>query len=243
MQLSGRREALEAAKKNLHSSGGSHKAAGYYRHRRENISAFLDKGGHRLLDVGCGAGQFGAYLKQHGYAAEVVGIEKDPKAAEEATAHLDQVFRVDLNGTTISELLAPAGIETGSFDVVVCADVLEHLVDPWQTLSGLSEYLAPGGKVIASIPNVRHWSVWLPLLLKGRWDYTDAGIMDRTHLRFFTRATMRELFVMAGLDVVEDRPLIGGKWRLLDTCSMHLLRELVAVQWVFVAKRKPGTAT
>lgn len=211
----------------------------YYQHRRISVSESISKGAHRILDVGCGAGNFGAYLLQSGHAKDVVGIELIQAAADEASTKLNQVYCADLNRSRVADLLQTP-TECMPFDYIVCADVLEHLVDPWQVLRDLSCYLAPGGKIIASIPNVRHWTVWLPLIVKGRWDYLDEGIMDRTHLRFFTKATILDLFASAGLDVVELRPLIGGKWRLVDKYSLQLLREMVAIQWVCVGVRKDG---
>lgn len=195
----------------------------YFRSRRVNLAESLVKGSNRVLDVGCGAGNFGAFLKQQGYASEVVGIEVNQQIADEALKNLDQVFCADLNYTKISNFFSPQ--KAILFDYIICADVLEHLIDPWQTLADLAGYLTPAGKIIASIPNVRHWSVWLPLVLNGSWEYKDAGIMDRTHLRFFTKKTMRQLFESANLDVVEMRPLIGGKCKIVDKYSLHLLRD------------------
>ncbi len=206
----------------------------YYRHLRGNITDHIRKGPHRVLDVGCGAGVFGELLRKNGYAERVVGIEIDRQAADEAATRLTKVICADINRTGINTLLATEN--DGPFDYIICADVLEHLIDPWQAMAQLVTHLSPDGRLIASIPNVRHWSVWLPLLLKGHWEYKDAGIMDQTHLRFFTRKTMRELFTGAGLEIVAGRPLIGGKWRLVDRYSMHLLRDFVAVQWVLVGK-------
>ena len=208
----------------------------YYKNRRISISSFLSKGANRILDVGCGAGSFGAYLKQNNFASEVIGIEINRNAVKEALSKLDYVYCLDLNRTKVAQLLSPSSIEP--FDYIVCADVLEHLVDPWQVLYDLSAYLALDGKIIVSIPNVRHWTVWLPLILNGKWDYQDAGIMDRTHLRFFTKSTILDLFKSSGLTVVKIRPLIGGKWRLVDKYSLHLLQDFVAIQWVFVGVRK-----
>ncbi|MBA3013507.1 MAG: class I SAM-dependent methyltransferase [Desulfobulbaceae bacterium] len=213
----------------------SNTSANYYQNRRENIAQFISKGNNRILDIGCGAGNFGSFLKQNNYASEVIGIEIDRTAADEALTKLDQVHCADLNRTRISELLIPP---TNSFDFVVCADVLEHLIDPWQTLYDLSTHLTPTGKLVASIPNVRHWTVWLPLIMNGKWNYVDAGIMDRTHLRFFTKISIQELFTTAGLDIIELRPLIGGKWKLVDQFSLQLLRDFITVQWVIVGTHK-----
>ena len=209
---------------------------GYYQHRRENISKFIDKKESHVLDVGCAAGNFGAFLKNSGQASEVIGIEVDQQAADQAGRNLDKVYCADLNQTSVDEILGTS--DKKPFDYIICADVLEHLVNPWQILGALALRLAPGGKIIASIPNVRHWSVLIPLLFQGKWQYLDSGIMDRTHLRFFTRTTMMQLFDDAGLNVSEIQPLIGGKWKLVDKYSLRLLRGFVAVQWVLVGTQK-----
>jgi 2-polyprenyl-3-methyl-5-hydroxy-6-metoxy-1,4-benzoquinol methylase len=210
-------------------------ASGYFQKYRKNISVSISLGENRILDVGCGAGNFGAFLKESGFASEVVGLEIDHQAASEAMTKLDEVFCVDLNQTTINEIFSSSYVK--SFDYIICADVLEHLIDPWIVLKDLVGLLGPGGKVVASMPNVRHWTVWLPLIINGSWNYVDAGIMDRTHLRFFTKRNMQELFTSSGLKINEVRPLIGGRWNLIDKLSLHLLRDFVAVQWVIVGSR------
>ena len=96
----------------------------------------------------------------------------------------------------------------GEYDVIVFADVLEHLRDPERVLRSLAPFLARGGRVLASIPNVAHWSIrWR--LLAGRWQYQDRGILDRTHLRFFTRETALALFASAGLAVTRATGVYG----------------------------------
>ena len=114
-----------------------------------------------------------AYAREHGAYDEVI------------TGYFPQVLAVD-----------PAQ----TFDLVTFNDVLEHIIDPWATLRETLTYLNPGGKVIATVPNIRYAPV-LWQLLKGRWDYTDIGTLDRTHVRFFTRATMIEMFEGAGYRV------------------------------------------
>ena len=210
----------------------------YYSNVRRDLAQYVVKGNHRILDVGCGAGYFGEYLKLHGHAAEVVGIEIDTAAANEAATKLDCVLCANLNESSIVEVLKD--FDKAKFDYIVCADVLEHLIDPWSVLSDLVTFLKPGGQVMVSIPNVRHWSVWLPLILRGQWEYRNVGIMDRTHLRFFTRFSGIELLKRAGLDVAIYHPLIGGKWCLVNKFSMGLLEELVAIQLVFVGVTKVG---
>ena len=121
-----------------------------------------------------------------------------------ARTHLDRVEVADIE---VGLPFAPA-----SFDTVIFADVLEHLIDPWRVLRETTALLSPGGCVIASIPNIQHHRV-LRGLMNGRWQYRDRGITDRGHLRFFTLQTIRELFASAGLDVVHVDRVYKRTWR------------------------------
>ena len=164
-------------------------------------------GGHKsVLDVGCATGYLARALRERGCA--VSGIEYDAEAAEQARPHLDHLVVGDLN---VLDLAAEFGGRT--FDVVVLGDILEHLVDPTEVLARLVGLLAPGGSVVISIPNVAHGSLRLALL-QGSWDYRELGLMDRTHLRFFTRSTLLAMVRTAGLAAVDVRattldPLAG----------------------------------
>lgn len=155
--------------------------------------------GARVLDVGCGIGDFSARVRDS-LGATVTGIEPDAARAAESRRR----------GLTVSEQVLEAQPEgaMGPFDVVLYMDVLEHLADPGAELRAARRVLAPGGAVIASIPNVAHWSVRMDLL-RGRFDYARYGIMDATHLRWFTARTVRTLFESAGLRVVEHRHSAG----------------------------------
>ena len=146
-----------------------------------------------VLDVGCSAGSLGRELAARG--VQVDGIEYDEAAAEEARSVYRRVVVGDLE--TMPVELEPAG-----YDVIVFADVLEHLRDPCRLLARLAPLLRPGGHVVVSTPNVANWSMRL-LHLAGRWDYQERGIMDRTHLRFFTRRTLLALLRQAGYRPIE----------------------------------------
>ena len=132
----------------------------------------------RVLDIGCGAGRLGEALKGR-QQAEVVGVELNEAAAAQARERLDRVLVGDVEGMSLD--FAP-----GTFDAIVCGDILEHLREPERLLRRANELLAPEGRLVASIPNVRHHSV-VCSLLQGNWTYESAGLLDRTHLRFFTR--------------------------------------------------------
>jgi SAM-dependent methyltransferase len=161
----------------------------YYIQARPDVADLVPAECRRVLEIGCGAGELGRLLKQRGHY--VAGVELVAEAAETARRHLDQVVTADVEAGGLP-------FPTGSFDALVFADVLEHLIDPWRVLRETVGLLAPGGRVIASIPNVQNADViWR--LLRGRWDYRERGILDRGHLRFFTLHGIRGLFEQAGL--------------------------------------------
>lgn len=207
----------------------------YYQNVRGDLAEYVEKGNHSILDVGCGAGYFGEFLKSHGHASKVVGIEVDTVAANVASTKLDCVLCANLNVASIVEVLKD--FDKATFDYIVCADVLEHLIDPWTILVELATFLKPGGRIIISIPNVRHWSVWIPLVINGHWDYRESGIMDKTHLRFFTRESTIGLIEGAQLKATVYPPTIW-RWseRMLNKFTLGLCEGWLASQWVLVGK-------
>jgi O-antigen biosynthesis protein len=179
---------------------GDLRQASYFEFERPEVLALVPASARRVLDVGCGAGRFGAALKAR-QGATVVGIELDGEAAGEARRRLDEVLVGDV------ERLEP-GFAPGSFDAVVCADVLEHLRSPQRLLRRVRGWLAPGGLLVASVPNVRHHSV-VRSLLDGNWTYEPAGLLDRTHLRFFTRRALARLLEQSGFTLTGGRVVPG----------------------------------
>jgi SAM-dependent methyltransferase len=210
--------------------------------------------GARVLDVGCATGYLAAELARRGCTVD--GIEVDPLAAQEARAHCREVVVGDLEAPSthaaVERMLAgarPADDRTEDEhsrigarpDVILCADVLEHLRDPWTILAWLRTLLAPGGRAVVSVPNIAHWTA-RRALLRGRFDYTDYGLLDRTHLRFFTRASATELARRAGFAVREERlagaplPLesrVPALGRVRDRC-VRRYPALLALQFVLV---------
>jgi 2-polyprenyl-3-methyl-5-hydroxy-6-metoxy-1,4-benzoquinol methylase len=168
-------------------------SASYPEHPREELIDFIPQA-TSVLDVGCAAGGWGGTLRQHlGPNARLVGIEAVSSQAQlAASAGFDEVhcgyFPDDMP------------VDAGRFELITFNDVLEHTVDPWSVLVEAHNFLAPGGQILASLPNIQFAPV-LVQLLRGRWDYQDDGSLDRTHLRFFTRATMIELFETSGFEV------------------------------------------
>jgi 2-polyprenyl-3-methyl-5-hydroxy-6-metoxy-1,4-benzoquinol methylase len=178
-------------------AAGVHRAAeavdGYYENPRPELVELVPAHARVIVDVGCGQGALGGAIRRE-RGAWVLGLELVPEAIEVARGRLDRVERVDLDA--VEEL--PVAI--GSVDAFLCGDVLEHLRDPERLLGVLRRYLAPGGVVIASIPNVKHWSVLAPLLLEDRFTYTQAGLLDRTHVHLFTLEEISAMLDRVGLE-------------------------------------------
>nr|WP_281728249.1 class I SAM-dependent methyltransferase [Cellulomonas denverensis] len=157
--------------------------------------------GATVLDVGCASGYLGRGLQQL-RGCRVSGVEIDPEDAEKARADLDRVEVANLNDTLLDDLFDP-----GSFDVVVFGDVLEHVLDPARAVRSATRLLRPGGRIVISVPNVAHGSVRLALL-QGRWDYRDTGLLDRTHVSFFTYESLIAMLHGAGLAITELRATV-----------------------------------
>jgi methionine biosynthesis protein MetW len=194
--------------------------------------------GARVLDVGCATGYLAAELARRGCTVD--GIEVDPAAAQQARTHCREVVVGDVEAPAaradVERMLADSRP-----DIIICADVLEHLRDPWTVLAWLRTLLAPGGRAVISVPNIAHWT-GRRALLRGRFDYTDYGLFDRTHLRFFTRASAAELARRAGFAVRAERlagaplPLesrVPALGRVRDRC-VRRYPELLALQFVLV---------
>jgi 2-polyprenyl-3-methyl-5-hydroxy-6-metoxy-1,4-benzoquinol methylase len=155
----------------------------------------LLKPGQRLLETGCANGRFSGVLNELG--CTVVGVEIDPNAAAQAAKVCDQVIIGNLEDTeTLHQI-------PGGFDVILFGDVLEHMVQPWEVLRSLRDRLNPEGYLVVSLPNVAHWDVRMGLL-RGRFDYQRTGLLDATHLRFFTRRTAYELIEESGYKITKS---------------------------------------
>jgi len=168
----------------------------YNRNPRIDLLEMLPRAPQNVLDVGCAAGATGIELKRRFPKAVVTGVELNEDAAAIARAGLDRVIC-----KSVESMDFPAeGFAPGSIDTVFFPDVLEHLYDPWNTLRRLRPFLTKDAQVLASIPNVRN--LWLlNELLGGKWDYVDEGLLDVTHIRFFTRRTIGELFDQTGYSI------------------------------------------
>jgi O-antigen biosynthesis protein len=200
----------------------------YYENARLALLDMLPRAPLRLLDVGCGNGATGAAAKARWPELTAIGIEMVPEAAQRAAERLDRVV-IGSAETLDWESESIAGV-----DAVLLADVLEHLVDPWRFLKRLRTALSEDAVVVASIPNVANF--WLlEELAAGRFDYASEGLLDATHLRFFTRATISRMFNDAGYTIERWDRTTDGR---VDDLTHH--RVLGIMQPVPFAGRVTG---
>ncbi len=179
----------------------------YYDRVNPDLLRLLPRDARLIVEIGCGAGALAEQFKRIHPQVRYLGAERHWPAVERACRRMDRVVYGDAELLTLEQL----GIEPESIDCLVYGDVLEHLADPWDLLRRQAGWLRPGGMVLACVPNVQHWTV-LVELLRGHWRYQDEGLLDRTHLRFFTREGVVDLCTRAGLQVIDVQPrLLTGE--------------------------------
>lgn len=205
------------------------KANSYYHGERRELLDWLGGQHRRVLEIGCGAGGNAAWLRRHG-AERIVGVEIDRASASRAQQVFDEV------------LIGPVETTIGSldeeFDLIICADVLEHLVNPWAVVAELSTLAADGGLLLVSVPNIRHYRALLRIAFGPGFRYDSEGTFDSTHLRFFDRDGVRRL--MDRSEWVPERwGGSGGRrfGRLLWSRLFHVPAEYLVYQWHVVARR------
>lgn len=207
--------------------------AGYYGVTRDRILVLLQIEPKRVLEIGCGNGATLSLMRKRG-ADYLCGFEVNPTAAVHARTvnGVDEVFVEDVE-TGLHRF------DDSSFDLIIASHVLEHLLDPWSVAKQVFRVLRKDGQLLGAIPNVRHMSVLLPLLFKGHWTYQSLGIMDWSHLRFFTKSSIHGLLKSAGfcdIDLHED--IIGKRSKFISQVSGGLLNEFSAYAYNFSARKR-----
>lgn len=213
---------------------------GYHDRVRTEILPLVPPGGGTLLDIGGGLGATALWLRKHGLASKVGVVDR--------IAPLAGPRRLDFRETGDLEdphVLARTFARTGPVKTILCLDVLSHLRDPWSIVRRLHRGLAPGGVIIASIPNIRNYQVVLPLLFQNRWTLREAGILDRMHLRFFVRSSAIELMTCSGLalDRVLAVPSGGPRIRTLRRATLGLFNSFTDQRYLIRVQRQDGIAT
>jgi 2-polyprenyl-3-methyl-5-hydroxy-6-metoxy-1,4-benzoquinol methylase len=213
------------------------KSKSYFANIRHDLISFLPKHGvDALLEVGAGGGDTLVEIKRLGLAKEVVGIElmRLPGTNQENSS-IDEFIYGDFE--TLDARVSPS-----SFDVILCGDVLEHLVDPWKAVEKITAFLKPGGLLVVSCPNARYFEMFVKIFIKGSFEYSSSGLFDKTHLRFFCkRDLIRMLTVRNELEVNSATPSfkVNRKSRtyFFNLLTLGLLEQFLTHQYIVCAKR------
>jgi len=210
----------------------------YYASARKDLDEFIPKGLTRTLDLGCGSGEFSKKLQDMFGVPETWGIEGNPDAAKIAKESIENLLCGDVN-------LLVEQLPNSYFDCIFCNDILEHLTDPWGLLNMLKEKLASDGIIIASIPNILHYKVLYGLIFKKDFKYIEAGVLDSTHLRFFTKKSIFRMFNETGYEVVQHKAInVTRKWKvkIFGFVTFGFLNDIRATQFLFVVRKKHDEA-
>lgn len=197
----------------------------YYTGVRTNLIKLIPDGPNKILDIGCGRGDLLLKLKELRKAQNIFGID-----IEKFDTKLDKFIAGDIDKIELP-------FSYNYFDVIICADVLEHLVDPWETLNKIYKYVKPDGIVIISIPNIRELYAISQILFKGDFRYTHDGVLDKTHLRFFCKKNIIELINQSKLDIESCNVFLKHKRKVFNILTFKLFENLLAKQYVFVTKK------
>lgn len=203
----------------------------YFRDPRYEMIGFIPENAKKILDVGCGEGFFGYQLKRE-INAKIWGIEIDRTAAESAQKKLDKVMVGDISKKIVE-------LPGTYFDCVIFNDVLEHLIDPFTILIRIKRKLSKNGLVISSIPNIRYYDQVKRFLLKKEWKYEDSGILDKTHLRFFTKKSIMDMFESTGYDILKlcgINPTKSKNYRILNFLLLGSISDMKYLQFACVAR-------
>jgi 2-polyprenyl-3-methyl-5-hydroxy-6-metoxy-1,4-benzoquinol methylase len=208
--------------------------------RKDIISLIPNNPGQKILEIGAGAGNTLLYIKENQLAAEVMGVELMEIADSNQKHSLIDKFQI----ANIEQENIQAKEEY--FDIIICADVLEHLVDPWNMVDKLTRFLKKDGLMIVSIPNIREWKTLGKIIFKGDFSYQPAGgIMDKTHVRFFCKKNIYQLLNTPALSTFYCQPNFmlkvlpeGKKRRIINLLTFGLFENFLAVQYIFIARKK-----
>jgi 2-polyprenyl-3-methyl-5-hydroxy-6-metoxy-1,4-benzoquinol methylase len=206
-------------------------AIDYYSQIKDWMLPMIKDGPNVIMDLGCASGVLGERLIEVGKAKTMYGVEMFESAAQKAAktyvkVHVGDAEAMKFDYDTI-------------FDYVTCGDILEHLKDPYTMVSNIYKWLKPGGEIFVCLPNVRNYHVLIDLIFRGKWEYVSAGIMDRTHLRFFTRSSLQTLVRGGGFEVCHHHMLVEGpKKTFFNKLTFGAFDEFLAAQ-TFCRGRKP----
>jgi len=209
----------------------SEKPIGYYDGTRDDMLKYIPEGVKKSLDLGCGTGGFSSLLREK-LNIETWAIEINEKAAEKAASKLDKVIFGDATESLTK-------IPDNYFDCIILFDIIEHLNDPYTMLNSIKTKLSDTGVVVASIPNIRYYRTFIQLVIHGNWDYKDQGVLDRTHLRFFTKKSIVKMFNSLNYSIIKMEgihPTSSKNFRILNAILLNFIADVKFKHFVIVAQ-------
>lgn len=206
----------------------------YYGRVRAEIMNYLPDKLDSLLDVGCGNGDTSFYIKNIYKCAYAMGIENNKNAYEKSSKILDRVINVDLDN--IKNL---PGLVDIQFNCILFLDILEHLKDPQFLLNESRKILKRDGTIIISIPNIRHYSILYDLIVKNDWVYQETGILDKTHMRFFTLNSMKRMIKDSGYKIIDykSNKSHNKKFQIINNIFFKKFNKFSDFQYIFKCKK------
>jgi 2-polyprenyl-3-methyl-5-hydroxy-6-metoxy-1,4-benzoquinol methylase len=207
------------------------KPPGYYDGQREDMLKYIPQDIKTSLEIGCGSGEFSSLVKQR-LNTETWAVEINEEVANKAAEKLDNV----IIGDAVESL---DKVPDNRFDCVILFDVLEHLSDPESLLSALKTKLTSNGVIVASIPNIRYYRVFMQLVMHGNWDYKDQGVLDRTHLRFFTYKSIVKMFDRLNYEILQIEgihPTSSRTYKIWNTILLNSIADVRYKHFAVVAR-------
>jgi 2-polyprenyl-3-methyl-5-hydroxy-6-metoxy-1,4-benzoquinol methylase len=205
--------------------------------RHDIISLLPKKSDQKVLEIGAGGGDTLVYIKKNNLAQEVVGFElfKIPNSNQENEL-IDSFIFGDIENENIP-------VQENYFDVIILADVLEHLIDPWAAFNKIIKYLKPSGQILVSLPNIREINTLLKVFFLGDFRYNDGGVLDKTHLRFFCKKNMKKLLETGNTKIVKSFPSFKlnkqqKRRHLYNLISFGLFENFLTFQFLFVIEKR-----
>lgn len=213
------------------------KESKYYTQVRKDILPYIPlKNGTKFLDIGCSAGNTLCYLKETKIIEEAVGVDfMDIPQSNQQNPLIDKFIVADIQQQQLD-------LPERYFDVILCADVLEHLQDPWSSLEYLKKFIKLDGLLIVSIPNIREFSAMHKIFFKGDFLYAPSGILDKTHLRFFCKKNIQALVSGAGFSIQQTAPTfktcpIQKRRNIFSQFSFGIFDQFLAQQYIVTARK------
>jgi len=214
-----------------------HKQEQYFSNIRKELLDLIPNENRNgtLLEIGAGSGDTLVYAKNNNYAKKVYGIDLCalPNSSQKSNDIEEFLYG------NIEEMDLP--FKNDTFDVIVCGDVLEHLVDPHEAIEKIKKLLKPQGVLITSIPNIREWHVLVQIVLYGSFKYSDEGILDRTHLRFFCKKDIEQLFIDSNMQILQNISALtvkGKGLKLINIVTLKIFEEFLTTQYYTVSRKR-----